>query len=97
MPVCTVGCLPACLPGCACLPALSAHVPLSACLPACTVGCPQVRDPKKRSTAEEVLKHVWVREDGVAEETPIQSEVVTRLQGFAAMNRLKRAALKVRP
>jgi calcium-dependent protein kinase len=54
------------------------------------------RDPAKRATADEVLNHEWVRENGVAGSNVIEPEVLKRLRGFAAMNRLKKEALKVR-
>lgn len=38
------------------------------------------RDPSKRATASEVLKHEWVRENGVASDVEIEPEVGT-LQG----------------
>ncbi len=53
------------------------------------------RDPKKRATAAEILQHEWVRADGVASDTALQPEVLKRLRGFAAMNKLKKEALKV--
>ncbi len=54
-----------------------------------------VRDPRKRATANEVLQHEWVREGGVAGDNVIEPEVLTRMRGFAAMNKLKKEALKV--
>lgn len=54
-----------------------------------------VRDPKKRATADEVLKHDWIRENGVASSQPLESEVLKRIRGFAAMNKLKKEALKI--
>ncbi|KAI8470620.1 MAG: kinase-like domain-containing protein [Monoraphidium minutum] len=54
-----------------------------------------VRDPRKRATAAEVLAHEWVREGGVAGDNVIEPEVLTRMRGFAAMNKLKKAALKI--
>lgn len=54
-----------------------------------------VRDPRKRATATEVLAHEWVREGGVAPDTAIEPEVLKRIKGFAAMNKLKKEALKV--
>lgn len=55
-----------------------------------------VRDPRKRATAAEVLAHEWVKEGGVAGDNVIEPEVLKRLRGFAAMNRLKKEAFKVR-
>ncbi len=55
-----------------------------------------VRDPRKRATAAEILQHPWMKEDGVAGDHAIEPEVLKRIKGFAAMNRLKKEALKVR-
>lgn len=54
-----------------------------------------VMDPAKRATADEVLQHAWMRENGVASDRPLDNAVVAKLRGFAAMNRLKREALKL--
>jgi hypothetical protein len=53
------------------------------------------RDPKKRATAAEILAHEWVKADGVASDEPLEPEVLKRMRGFAAMNKLKKEALKV--
>lgn len=53
------------------------------------------RDPSKRATATEVLNHEWVKENGVAGDVEIEPEVLRRIRGFAAMNKLKKEALKV--
>uniref|UniRef100_A0A7S2QUB8 Calcium-dependent protein kinase n=1 Tax=Chlamydomonas chlamydogama TaxID=225041 RepID=A0A7S2QUB8_9CHLO len=53
------------------------------------------RDPKKRFTAEQVLKHPWMKEHGVATDEAFIPEVLTRLRTFAKMNKLKKEALKV--
>ena len=55
-----------------------------------------VRDPLKRATAQEILNHEWLREGGVAGDNVIEPEVLKRIKGFAAMNKLKKEALKVR-
>ena len=53
-----------------------------------------VLDPKKRMTAADTLKHPWLqRED--ASDTPIDSLVLERIKGFAAMNRMKKTAMLV--
>lgn len=54
-------------------------------------------DPKKRPTAAEMLQHDWVREGGVAGDNVIETEVLHRMKSFAAMNKLKKQALLVRP
>ncbi|PIA54234.1 hypothetical protein AQUCO_00900644v1 [Aquilegia coerulea] len=54
-----------------------------------------VRDPKKRLTAHEVLCHPWVRVDGVAPDKPLDSAVLSRLNQFSAMNKLKKLAIRV--
>uniref|UniRef100_A0A2P2NKV3 non-specific serine/threonine protein kinase n=1 Tax=Rhizophora mucronata TaxID=61149 RepID=A0A2P2NKV3_RHIMU len=54
-----------------------------------------VRNPKKRLTAHEVLRHPWVQEDGVAPDKPLDSAVLSRLTQFSAMNKLKKMALRV--
>ena len=52
------------------------------------------RDPSKRATAEEILKHPWMKENGVASGKPLGDAIVSRLNNFAAMNRLKKEAMK---
>jgi calcium-dependent protein kinase len=52
-------------------------------------------DPVKRYTASEVLRHPWIREDGVAPNKPIGSLVQSRLKQFAAMNKLKKLAIRI--
>ncbi|GLJ50920.1 hypothetical protein SUGI_1084340 [Cryptomeria japonica] len=52
-------------------------------------------DRKERLTALQVLKHPWIREDGEAPDTPIDSAVLTRMKQFRAANKLKKVALKV--
>lgn len=54
-----------------------------------------VRDPKRRATAQQILQHEWMRENGCASDQPIQIEVLSRIKQFSAMNRLKKEALKV--
>lgn len=54
------------------------------------------KDPKKRITAQEVLEHPWIREDGgEASDKPIDSAVLSRMKQFRVMNKLKKLALKV--
>lgn len=54
-----------------------------------------VRDPIRRLTAHEVLCHPWVQVDGIAPDRPLDSAVLSRLKQFAAMNKLKKIALRV--
>ena len=54
-----------------------------------------VRDPKRRATAQTILQHDWMKENGVASDAPLQLEVLSRIQKFSAMNKLKKEALKV--
>eukprot|EP00798_Chlamydomonas_sp_ICE-L_P028848 gene28848-32036_t len=54
-----------------------------------------VRDPKQRATAQAILKHEWMRENGVAGDNVIEIEVLSRIRKFSNMNRLKKEALKV--
>lgn len=52
-------------------------------------------DPKKRLKAHEVLKHPWIREDGVAPCKPIAALVQFRMKRFAALNKLKKLAIRI--
>lgn len=52
------------------------------------------QDPKKRITSAQVLEHPWIREGG-ASDKPIDSAVLSRMNQFRAMNKLKKLALKV--
>ncbi|XP_052875228.1 calcium-dependent protein kinase 26-like isoform X6 [Gossypium arboreum] len=54
-----------------------------------------VRNPKKRITAHEVLRHSWVQADGVAPDSPLDSLVLGRMKQFSSMNKLKKMALRV--
>ncbi|XP_062165631.1 calcium-dependent protein kinase 20-like [Alnus glutinosa] len=54
-----------------------------------------VRDPKKRLTAHEVLRHPWVQVDGAAPDKPLDSAVLSRLKQFSAMNKLKKIVIRV--
>ncbi|KAB1200733.1 Calcium-dependent protein kinase isoform 2 [Morella rubra] len=53
------------------------------------------QDPKKRISSAQVLEHPWIREDGEASDTPLDSAVLSRMKQFRAMNTLKKLALKV--
>ncbi|EEH60508.1 uncharacterized protein MICPUCDRAFT_12286, partial [Micromonas pusilla CCMP1545] len=52
-----------------------------------------MKKPKDRLTAEEVLNHPWVREDGDAPATKIEDEVLSRMKNFSAMNKFKKLGL----
>ncbi|XP_052202314.1 calcium-dependent protein kinase 29-like [Diospyros lotus] len=52
-------------------------------------------DPKMRITAAQALEDPWLREDGSASSTPLDSAVLMRMKQFRAMNKLKKLALKV--
>ncbi|CAJ1967313.1 unnamed protein product [Sphenostylis stenocarpa] len=54
-----------------------------------------VRDPSKRITAFDVLRHPWIQVDGEAPDKPLDSAVLSRLKQFYAMNKLKKMALRV--
>ena len=42
-----------------------------------------------------LVQHPWLREHGLASDRPLDSVVLTRMAKFAAMNKLKKAALLV--
>ena len=54
-----------------------------------------MQDPKKRVDANGILQHEWMRENGTASERPLDNVILKRMRGFAAMNKLKKEALKV--
>ena len=56
---------------------------------------PAAQDPKKRATADAILQHSWMRENGTASDRPLDNVILTRMRGFAGMNKLKKEALKV--
>lgn len=51
-------------------------------------------DPKKRANAEDILKHPWMCENGVASDKPLDNVILNRMRHFSNMNKLKREALK---
>ncbi|CAJ2672901.1 unnamed protein product [Trifolium pratense] len=53
-----------------------------------------VRDPSKRLSAFDVLRHPWMV-DGAAPDKPLDSAVLSRMKQFTAMNKLKKMALRV--
>lgn len=52
-------------------------------------------NPKTRLTAQEALRHPWLREGGEAPDTVLDDTVLTRLKKFSGMNKLKKMALNV--
>lgn len=52
-------------------------------------------NPAKRATADEILQHPWMRENGIASDRPLANVIHTRMTAFAANNKLKRTAMKV--
>lgn len=54
------------------------------------------RDVSKRLTAAQLLKHPWMKANGVASEEEVTPEVLSRLRTFGKMNNFKKEALKVR-
>ena len=53
------------------------------------------RDPKKRLTAEQLLRHPWMKVNGAASDAAMTPEFLMRLHQFGGMNHLKKEALKV--
>ena len=53
-------------------------------------------NPRRRATANEILKHDWLKENGVASTEAINNAVVDRIKGFATMNRMKKISLQAR-
>ena len=52
-------------------------------------------NPKTRATADQLLHHNWMKENGTASSEPLDNVVLSRMRGFAGMNKLKKEALKV--
>lgn len=53
------------------------------------------RNPAKRAKADEILKHPWMKEHGVASDKPLDNAILNRLNTFAGMNKLKKEAMKI--
>ena len=53
-----------------------------------------VVDAKERASAAEILHHPWLQIANVSDE-PFEGEVIQRLKGFAATNRMKKTAMLV--
>ncbi|EPS61686.1 calcium dependent protein kinase 5, partial [Genlisea aurea] len=49
----------------------------------------------QRLTAQQVLDHPWISENGVAPDRSLDPAVLSRLKQFSAMNKLKKMALRV--
>lgn len=58
-------------------------------------GLSRVQDPKKRATADTILQHPWMKENGTASDKPLDNVILSRMRNFAGMNKLKKEALKV--
>lgn len=50
---------------------------------------------KSKTNNKKVLRHEWMKENGTASSEPIDNVVLTRMRGFAGMNKLRKEALKV--
>jgi len=53
------------------------------------------KKPEKRATAQEILQHPWMKENGVASDKPIGDVVLNRLNNFANMNKMKKQAMRI--
>lgn len=53
------------------------------------------RDPTRRISANEALKHPWLAEKEAAPALPLRSSVVQRLQRFATYGKLKQLVLRI--
>lgn len=49
----------------------------------------------KRAAAKDILQHSWMKENGTASDKPLDNAILTRMRGFAGMNKFKKEALKV--
>jgi calcium-dependent protein kinase len=52
-----------------------------------------VQNPAERMSAEEILNHPWVREDGDAPDTPLDNVVMNRMKKFTDMNKFKKVGM----
>jgi calcium-dependent protein kinase len=53
------------------------------------------RDPMRRYTLAQALQHPWVRSEGVAPDTPLDTAIIAAMHNFNATNRLRREALRL--
>lgn len=53
------------------------------------------RDVSKRLTAAQLLKHPWMKANGVASDENLTPEVLNRLRQYGKMNNFKKEALKI--
>ncbi|KAI3685218.1 hypothetical protein L6452_34456 [Arctium lappa] len=53
------------------------------------------RNPEQRITAHQILCHPWIMVDGVATDKPLDPAILSRLKQFAAMNKIKKMAMRV--
>ena len=51
--------------------------------------------PSPTKKKKQILRHEWMKENGTASSEPIDNVVLTRMRGFAGMNKLRKEALKV--
>ena len=56
---------------------------------------PCVQDPQKRATADQILHHPWMKENGTATDVPLDNVILSRMRAFAGMNKLKKEALRI--
>lgn len=53
------------------------------------------RDPAKRITAEEALRHPWLSDTSLARCVPLHRSISLRLRSFTRLQRLKRLLLNI--
>lgn len=55
------------------------------------------RDPRKRATAQQVLEHEWMRDDGVAPAAPLEhgDQLVGRISALGAVDRFRKEVVKL--
>jgi calcium-dependent protein kinase len=54
-----------------------------------------LQDPKKRATADEIVQHPWMKENGVATDKALDNVILNRMSQFAVHNKLKKEAMRV--